>query len=123
MPKTLRCCTMGFPSNKGWGLQGSRCARSEPQLVWDSFLLASSVLEASIGGTIFCLERVSSPLVKVGVERSMLEGGILGVTPSQEWTPWRRGRPRKDTGKRKEDHPSTKLSVHPAVEGYMTLTN
>jgi hypothetical protein len=117
------CFIMGSPPNKGWGLRGSRSARSEPQHAWDSFLLASSVLEASTGGTRFRSERVSVPLVEVGVERSMPEGGMLETTPPQERTPWRRGRPRKDMGKKEEDRPPAELSVHPAAEGSMMLTN
>jgi hypothetical protein len=45
------------------------------------------------------------PLAEVGVEISTLEGDMLGAVPPQERTPWRRGRPRKDTGKREEDPP------------------
>jgi hypothetical protein len=70
---------MGSPLNQGQGLRGSQSARSEPQHAWDSFLLASSVLEAWTGGIGFCLERVLVPLVKVWVERSTLEGVMLGV--------------------------------------------
>jgi hypothetical protein len=63
------------------------------------------------------------PLVEVGVERSMPERGMLGVMPPQERTPWRRGRPRKDTGKREEDCLPAELSVHPTAEGSTMLTN
>jgi hypothetical protein len=66
---------------------------------------------------------VSASLVEVGVERSSSEIKILGLMPSQEKTPQRRGRPRKDKGKRKEDRLLAKLSVHPAVEESMMLTN
>jgi hypothetical protein len=37
--------------------------------------------------------------------------------------PWRRGRPRKDTGKGEEDHLPAELSVRPAPEGSAMLTN
>jgi hypothetical protein len=114
---------MGSPLNKGWGLRGSRSARSEPQRAWDSFLLASSVPEAPTGGTGLCSEMVSASPVEVGVERSMSERHMLGVMPSQEKTPWRRGRPRKDKGKGEEDCLPAELSVHPATEGSTMLTN
>jgi hypothetical protein len=113
---------MGSPPNKGQGLRGSRNARSEPQRAWDSFLLAPSVLEASTGGTGFHSDRVSVPLAEVGVERSTPEGGMLETTPPQERTPWRRGRPRKDTGKREENFPQAELSIHPTTEGSTMLT-
>jgi hypothetical protein len=85
--------------------------------------LASSVLEASIGGIGLSSERVSMPLVEFGVERSTPERGMLGVVPPQEWKPQRRGRPRKDMGKREEEHLQAELSVHPATQGSTRLTN
>jgi hypothetical protein len=72
---------MGSPLNKGWGLRGSRSARSEPQCAWDSFLLASSVPEASIGGTYLCSEMVSASQAEVGVEKNTSEGHMLEVVP------------------------------------------
>jgi hypothetical protein len=62
------------------------------------------------------------PLEEVGVERSRPEGGILETAPLQERTPRRRGRPRKDTGKREEDFPQAEMSIHPTTEGPPTLT-
>jgi hypothetical protein len=96
--------------------------RSEPQCAWDSFLLAPSVLEASTRGTDFRLDRVSMPLVEVGVERSTPKGGMLETVLPQERTPWRRGRPSKNMGKREEDYPQFKMSIHPTAEGSTTLT-
>jgi len=85
--------------------------------------LVSNVLEALTGGTGLFSERVSVHLAEVGVERIMYERGILEVVPPPEWTPRRRGRPRKDTGKREEYHLPAELSVHLAVEGSTMLTN
>jgi len=79
--KPQHCFIMGSPPNNGWGLRGSRSPRSEPQYAWDSFLLASSVLEASMGGTGIRSERVLASLADVGVERSMLEGNMLEDMP------------------------------------------
>jgi hypothetical protein len=113
---------MGSPLNKGQGFRGSQSARPEPQCAWDSFLLALGVLKASTRGRRFHLNRVSMPLVKVRVERSTPEGGMLETMPPQEKTPQRRGRPRKDTGKREEEFSQAELSIHPTNEGYMMLT-
>jgi hypothetical protein len=122
-PESLHCFTMGSPSNTGQGLQGSQSARSEPQRAWDSFLLASRVLETPTGGTGSCLEMVSAFSMEIGVEKGMSERGMLGNVPSQERKPRRRGRPRKDTGKGEEDRLPTELSVRPAPEGSVMLTN
>jgi hypothetical protein len=84
MPESLRCCIMGSPSNTGRGLRGSQSARSEPQRAWDSFLLASCVLETPTGGTGSCLEMVSTFPTEIGVEKGMSERGMLGNVPSQE---------------------------------------
>jgi hypothetical protein len=84
MPESLHCFTMGSPSNTGRGLRGSRSARSEPQRAWDSFLLASCILETPTGGTGSCLETVSAFSMEIGVEKGMSERGMLGNVPSQE---------------------------------------
>jgi hypothetical protein len=83
-PESLCCCIMGSPSNKGWGLQGSQSARSKPQRAWDSFLLASHVLETPTRGTCSCLETVPMIPMNIGVEKGMFERGMLGNVPSQE---------------------------------------
>jgi hypothetical protein len=95
----------------------------EPQRAWDSFLLAPSVFEASTGGTGICSGKVPTPLVEVGVEGSMPEIGMLGAVPPEEWTPRRRGRPRKDMGKREGDRPRAEMSVYPTIEESTVLTN
>jgi hypothetical protein len=74
-------------------------------------------------GTNLFSEIVSMSLAKVGVERSSSEIHMLGAAPSQENTPWRRGRPRKDKGKREEYYLPIELSVHPAIEESMMLTS
>jgi len=84
--------------------------------------LAPSVLEASTRGTRFHSNRVSAPLADVGMERSITEGGMLETTPPQDRTPQRRGRPRKDTGKKEEDCHQDELSIHPTTKGSTTLT-
>jgi hypothetical protein len=104
-------------------LQGSQSAKSEPQCAWEYFLLASSVPEAPIGGTSLCSEMVSTSPTEVGVERSSSERHMLGAAPSQEKTPQRMQRPRKDKGKREEDHLLAELSVHPAAKESMMLSN
>jgi hypothetical protein len=72
----------GIPFNKGRGLRGSRSARSEPQRAWDSFLLASSVLEASTGGTGLCFgEGVDASRWKLGWREVHLKEVCLGVHP------------------------------------------
>jgi hypothetical protein len=114
---------MGSPSNMGWGLRGSRSARSEPQRAWDSFLLASRVLEAPTGGTGIFLEMTSTSPVELGVEKGMSERAMLGTVPSLELKPWRRGRPRKDMEKGEEDHLPAGLSARPPPEEPAMLTN
>jgi hypothetical protein len=123
MPESLHCCIMGSPSNTRRGLRGSQSARSEPQHAWDSFLLASRALETSAGSTSILLEMVSVSPVELGVERGTSERAMLGTMPSQEPKPWRRGRPRKDTEKREEDHFPVELSICPVVEGSAMLTH
>jgi hypothetical protein len=122
-PESLRCCIMGSPSNMGQGLRGSQSARSEPQRAWDSFLLASRVLETPTGGTGICLEMTSTSPVELGVEKGTSERAMLGTMPSLEPKPWRRGRPRKNTEKREEDHLPAEPSICPTIEGSVMLTN
>jgi hypothetical protein len=52
----------------------------------------------------------------------MPEGCMLGVVPSQEKTPWRRGRPRKNKEKGGEDCLPTELSAHSAAEEFTMHT-
>jgi hypothetical protein len=85
--------------------------------------LASSVPEASTGGIGLCSETMSASPVEVGVEIITYERHMLRVVPSQEKTPRRRGRPRKDKGKWEENHLPAELSVHPTAEGSMMITN
>jgi hypothetical protein len=66
---------------------------------------------------------VSAFSMEIGVEKGMFERGMLGSVPSQEQKPWRRGIPRQDTGKGEEDRLLTELSVRPALEGSVMLTN
>jgi hypothetical protein len=113
---------MGSPLNKGQGLRGSRNARSEPQCAWDSFLLASSALEASKGGTCLCLETMSASQAEVGVERNVSEGRMLGAVPPQEQTSRRRGRPRKNKERGGEDRLPAEMSAHATAEQFTMHT-
>jgi hypothetical protein len=70
--------------------------------------LASSVPEASIGGTYIFLKTVSTSQVEVGVERNTSKGNMLGAIPSQKKTLWRRRRPRKI--RKKEGKTASQLS-------------
>jgi hypothetical protein len=121
MSEPLHCCTMGSPLNMGWGPQGSRSARSEPQRAWDSFGSASQVFESPIGGVGFGSEMVFASSTKIKAEKGVSEEGMLVNVPTQELKPRRRGRPRKDTTRWEETHLSAKLSTCPGVEEFVEL--
>jgi hypothetical protein len=69
------------------------------------------------------LETVLASPTELGVERGMSKRAMLGTVPSQEPKPWRRGRPKKDTENREEDHFSVEPSVCQAIEGFAMLTH
>jgi hypothetical protein len=111
----------GIPSKHGTGSRGSWSARSEPQRAWDSFWLASHVLESPTGGAGFGLEMVSASSTEIEAEKGASEKGMLVNAPSHEQKLRRRGRPRKKSSKGEENHLSVKLSVCPPLRGLRCL--
>jgi hypothetical protein len=114
---------MGSPSNMGRGLRGSRSARSQPQRAWDSFLLASCVLETPTRGTGICPEAVSASTEELGMVADTSERAMLETVPSSGPKPRRRGRPRKKSREGEEDCPKAELSARPTLEESVILTN
>jgi hypothetical protein len=86
-PELSRCFIMGSPFNRGRGLRSSRSARPEPQCAWDSFLLASHVLESPTRGAGLGMEMVSASPVKFGVENDTSNRGMIGTMLPQETKP------------------------------------
>jgi hypothetical protein len=75
---------MGTPQNSRWGLQGNRSARLEPQNIWDSFLFAVVVPEASKGDSYLCAKTMISPCVEAEVEKFTSEGNRLEAMLPQQ---------------------------------------
>jgi hypothetical protein len=123
MPELSRCCIMGSPFNRGWGLRSSRSARSEPQRAWDSFLLASHVLESPTRGAGLGMEMVSASPVKLGVKKDTSNRGMMGTVFPQEPKPRGRGRPKKGMKKGEEDRLPAELGIRSVVEEPMRFTH
>jgi hypothetical protein len=77
IPELSRCCIMGSPFNRGWGLRSSRSARPEPQRAWDSFGSSSHVFESPIGGAGFGSEMVSASSMEIEAEKGVSKEGML----------------------------------------------
>jgi hypothetical protein len=82
MSKKIHCHTMGSPQNMERGLRGCLEWQVRAPTCLDSFLLASSVPEASKIGSYLHSRKISVPQMEVEVEKITFEGNMLEAMPS-----------------------------------------